>query len=326
VPSSSAPTGSADDVSVRVCGIVVAYRPDPESFRTALHSAVPQLDGVIVVDNSPEPESQTSTRRVVEELSRQLGSARAVEVIAMGENVGLSRGINQGIRRANELGYSVFLFLDQDSALAPGAVDVLRGEYRRLAADGSPFALSAENDLSESTTLHRLLDSIFYRYRSGRLEPHSAPLAITSGLLVDAALLEGVGLFDESMFVDSVDHEFCLRARRGGARLYVVPRARILHRLGSSVPRDPTFLGQPYRYSNEDRLYFGIRDSARTSRRYWRDYPLVSSVLLLVAVGRTLAYRAAGPGRRSLYLAARRGWVDAVRTADYPNVPKWASA
>ncbi len=305
---------------IRVCGVLVTFRPDPESFRTALRAVLPQLDGLIVVDNSPNASDQAEVRRIVMESSGPGPTARP-EVMTLGENVGLSRGINLGLRRASGAGFTVFLLLDQDSAPAAGAVEVLRREYARRSPNNVPFLLAAENDLPNATALHCLIDSVLYRYRSGTPRVRPAPLAITSGLLLDTQVLRRVGLLDESIFVDSADHEFCFRAGRHGVRLYTVPGARILHRLGSGDARAGTFLGQPYRYSTEERLYYGIRDMARTSRRYWLDHPLVNSTLLALGAVRTLAYRAGGPPRRSLYLAARKGWVDALGHPDRIAVP-----
>ena len=304
----------------RVAAVLVSYRPKASVFPTVLRSAATQVEELVVVDNSPEPESQEAVARMVEAV-RQTGSEAQLTLLTLGENTGLSRGINRGVRKGFEDGCSFFLLLDQDSVLGPAAVRTLREEHGRRAAGRGEAVLAAENDIPNPSPLHRLLDSVYYRYRAKTPEGHPSPLAITSGLFVPAAVFRRVGLFDESLFLDSADHEFCLRARRRGVRLFTVPSARVHHMMGEPTGDRSGLLGAELRYQNEDQLYYGTRDTLRTVRRYWLSHPLLGTSLFGFTVARSMAYRWGGPGYRRQYLAARRGWVDFVTLPDRPEIP-----
>ena len=307
----------------RVCGIVVSFRPSEVDFERTLRAALPQVDGLVVVDNSPEPAAQAQVVRLVERVAPAAGGPTPM-VLTVGENSGLSCGLNSGIRRAVEAGFSLFLLLDQDSVLAPGAVTTLKEEYARRGRKDRLFLLAAQNEVPNPTPLGRLLDSFFHRYRSTDGDSHPSPTAITSGLLVDERVLGRAGLFDESLFLDSADTEFSLRVRRFGTRIYVVPRARVHHVLGEVEGHRSTVLGNPLRYRNESRLYYGTRDSLRTASRYSTTHPVLSAGLVAVALARLGAYRLAGPEYRGVYLAARRGWVHFLTMPDRPRVPPFS--
>jgi GT2 family glycosyltransferase len=61
-----------------------------------------------------------------------------------------------------------------------------------------------------------------------------ADLAIASGLLVRREVVERIGLPRADFFMDFFDFEYCLRARSGGFRIAVEPRAELAHEVGEA--------------------------------------------------------------------------------------------
>lgn len=64
-----------------------------------------------------------------------------------------------------------------------------------------------------------------------------ADFVISSGSLIPINVLDDIGPMDESLFIDHVDTEWCLRVQSKGYRLFGVPGARMLHTLGESRTR-----------------------------------------------------------------------------------------
>src|SRR5690606_36905073 len=83
---------------------------------------------------------------------------------------------------------------------------------------------------------------------------------ISSGCLISLDAIEKIGTFEESLFIDYVDTEWCWRARRKGFRLLGVGSAHMKHNLG-----DDEFIafGQPRTLHAPFRLYYQMRN------RYW---------------------------------------------------------
>lgn len=304
-----------------VCGVMVCFDPAPSVLTSTVAAAREQLDRIVVVDNSPDASGQQTVRRVAAGPGPP-GVAAAPTILAQGRNRGLAAGLNAGLREARRLGFTVFLLLDQDSLLLPGAVAALRVQYHRSPSGASAVLLAAQNELPSSSRAHELLERYLYGYASGPAAPRPGRLALTSGLLLNARTLDLVGGFDESMFVDSVDHEFCLRVRAAGIPLVTVPGARIRHELGQPGSVSGDLIGLPLRYGSEDRLYYGTRDTLRTAWRHASVDPFLGTALGAVTSLRILAYWAAGGPTRGQYRAARRGLRDFLWRHDPPQIPR----
>jgi rhamnosyltransferase len=313
VPAASTP---------RIYGIIVTHQPDERSFRETLLAARDQVDRLLIVDNSTSP----SSRERVIELVRQSEAGRegSVSILAGAQgNVGLARALNAGLARGLQEGFDLFLILDQDSVLAPGAVDALRQASVGLHQTLRYVVLAARNVEEASSPVHRLLSQLYYRSEAptGK-SPAPSPLAMTSGLLLDSGTLRRVGFFDESLFLDAVDHEYCLRSWRDGVPIYLVPTATIRHREGQSDPAIRGRIAFDRRHADAGRLYYVTRDSLKVVRRYWRARPFICGTFLGMVGARAVIY---GPFRREPPRAFRsicRGLVEFLRTTDRPSIPQ----
>jgi rhamnosyltransferase len=82
---------------------------------------------------------------------------------------------------------------------------------------------------------------------------------IASGMLVPTAVLRDVGMMDESLFIDHVETDWCMRARAKGYRMLGVCAARMSHRLGERPSR--AFAGRRFFIRNPARHYYIFRNS-----------------------------------------------------------------
>ncbi|MEJ7674744.1 MAG: hypothetical protein WKF59_19120 [Chitinophagaceae bacterium] len=60
---------------------------------------------------------------------------------------------------------------------------------------------------------------------------------ITSGMLLNLSLYEKIGGFDEALFIDLVDNEYCIAAKKLGYSLIEFSHIYITHNLGKQVYR-----------------------------------------------------------------------------------------
>jgi len=231
----------------RTLAVVVTYHPD-EAVRENLKALLEQVNHVVVVDN----ESSDNSKSMISSFSMSQLTA-----IFNDSNNGVAKGFNQGLRWGMENGFDYFLLLDQDSRPSAGMasklvveLDVLlsRGVLAIVGPQHEDFEQKVENFSSELVV--------------------SVPLLITSGCLLSKKVIEKIGLYDERLFIDHVDHDYCLRLFKNGGQVMKVTSAILLHRFGEA--RVKTFMGKTFfmqEYSPM-RRYFMMRNRIVLYKRY----------------------------------------------------------
>lgn len=223
-----------------VVAVVVTFHPDVAVTATLLDALSHQVDAVVVVDNgSPD----------VAGLRAAVASAGA-ELVALGANLGIAAAQNVGVVRARELGATHVLLSDQDSLPAPDMVARLLAGFRAATAAASRTAGPPPAAVGPVTTDERNAGAalVFSDHRWG---PRRADVPTTDGALVDVTFLiasgclvtmealDVVGPMNEAWFIDHIDLEWGLRARRAGRSLHGVVGARLEHSLGDRTQRIP---------------------------------------------------------------------------------------
>ena len=135
--------------------------------------------------------------------------------------------------------------------------------------------------------------------------------AITSGNLVRMHVIDEVGAYDASLFIDCVDFDFCLRLRRAGYLVHRVPDARMFHRLGEERPV-PAFARRHYILHSPVRRYYMFRNYLYLAERHLLHFP---GFIAKLGVGQAIIFVLMGffdPRPAASYRAAFRGmahWV-----------------
>ena len=263
---------------------IVLYCPDPDRLRENLEAICPQTASVICVDNGSDNR---------EEITRLLSQYPQTILIANESNVGIARALNQICRRAADDGFDYVVTLDQDSVCP---ADMIASYEEHLTEDAGllcPVVKDRNHDLGTK----------------GGDEPMTEITeCITSASLVNLKAWEAVNGFDESMFIDGVDFDFCDRIRKKGYRVYRVNRVVLLHEIGNITVR--RFLFWPVRVKNHGafRKYYIARNTMVLARkrggtaRIVKSYAQVAKQYLMV-----LLYE---DKKREKLSSVRRGFVD----------------
>jgi len=190
-------------VSARLGVIVVKFNRRMEDL-PAMQSAVDleqTADEWVVVDNSPVHDLEAET----------FANENNIIYRWMGGNRGISRAFNAGMRL---LGPDIthVCFLDQDTA---GITEFLRAAQPELTSGHDvwlPVVRTPKTILSPC----RAIGPAFRPIKEANALPRSFS-AINSGLIGRLPILGDLG-FDESLFLDYVDHDLIRRARSKGVR------------------------------------------------------------------------------------------------------------
>jgi rhamnosyltransferase len=198
----------------KIAGVVVLYNPDKECIKN-INSYLDQVNFLYLVDNS---EIQNT------ELCDKLILSSNVKYIANEMNLGIAHALNQSAVLAQQNNFEFLLLMDQDSS-ADSELIKYYVEYL------------SSNDISK---LGMLAPVPIYNPEIRNADyPISKEIdvAITSGCLVNLKVYEKAGPFDEKLFIDYVDFEYCLRLRKMGFSIIQIGKANIYHQLGNLEKR-----------------------------------------------------------------------------------------
>lgn len=194
---------------------IVTYNPDIERLTANLAAISVQVERVVIYDNNSDNLSEIRAC-----LSRINGSgAPGGEPIVLVEtqaNSGLAVALNFLARYAREEGASALLLLDQDSVAAGDLVAVEHQLLSPRVGIVSPLVIDRNGVEDEP------LEDLVYEVKR----------TITSGSLLNLEAHEDVDGYDERLFVDWVDFEYCDRLRTHGYTILRTHRTSLLHELG----------------------------------------------------------------------------------------------
>ncbi len=242
----------------QTCAVIVTYHPDGGLPRRVAGIAQ-QVGAVVIVDNHSSDEA----RRMLRDLCA--GSPN-VDLIANRENRGVAAALNQGIEWARARGYAWALTLDQDTIPMDSLVPTLAAVYeearatKRIAVIGSNYV---DGDPGGEGARWRAGDD------DGRTWIETATV-LTSGSALSLSAFEVVGPFREELFIDHVDHEYCLRARASGFSVILARNPVMTLSIGAAT--NHRLLWKEFRTANHpaQRWYFSSRNLTVLVRQYWR--------------------------------------------------------
>lgn len=184
-----------------------------------------------------------------------------VELVALAANQGYCAGFNHGLRLALERHAGAAVLLNNDAELDRKALIELQAASGPEPAILGPkifFRSHPDRLQSAGAKVVRCTGRVRHLgYRQLDLGQYDAPTRrdALSGccLWINQAALQRVGLLDEDYFAYFEDVEYCLRARGLGARVELVPRARVWHEGSASLGGESSPL----------RLYYSVRNHLR---------------------------------------------------------------
>jgi len=240
------------------CAIVVTYHPADSVFEH-LSTLRSQAQGLVVVDNG-------SALAVLERM-RSESEATGFHLIENGENRGIAAALNTGVRWAIENGYEWVALFDQDSSVPDHYFEAM---FRTIASCASPEKVGV--------LAPRYRDPSTGQVGSYPLEEDGTLLAaMTSGSLMPVWVFEKCGWFEEDLFIDEVDHEYCFRIRERGYAITLCENAILLHTYGA--PRAHKIFGFKWiesRHYSAGRRYYITRNTLVMLQRYRKRYPVWS--------------------------------------------------
>ncbi len=224
--------------NIGVTSITVTFNPDPLRLAAQLAALRDQVDLIVIVDNGSMPSVKSILQRP--EIVAHFSEPPQISFIVLEHNEGVARGFNIGIEAARGQGAKFVLLLDHDSVPAPNMVGKLVSGFEQAVGLNPAISVAAVGPRivdSRDAREYPFIRLGWLRNQQLRCVPNNEKLIacdflISSGALIAMSTFDKIGGFDDGLFIDSVDMEWCYRARARDLLLYGVCDARLDHQLG----------------------------------------------------------------------------------------------
>lgn len=198
----------------RIFGVVVLFHPS-DKVAENIRSYLDGVEKLLLIDNSEPNLDQTFFRHFND------SDRLKIKLISNSQNYGMAKALNQAAVYAIENECHWLLTMDQDSFFEKGSLKRIKD-----------FIETSTENVGIIAPFHLTPKSIPSKFKE---ENTRLRITMTSGNLLNLEAYKQCGAFDEKLFIDSVDHEYCLRLRKNGYQVVRVNAAILHHSLGNII-------------------------------------------------------------------------------------------
>ncbi|CAM2078316.1 MAG: glycosyltransferase family 2 protein [uncultured Clostridium sp.] len=243
-----------------VAAVIITYNVE-NNFKNRINRLKGKVDEIIIVDNGSKPE----TISMLKELEKK------ITIIYLEKNKGIAYALNKGIKYSIEKGYDWVLTLDHDSIVTDDMIENMLKCYENFDKDlKEKVAMLVPVHVEEKEHQNSNVISNEEKFSKPYIEVLTE---ITSGALTKADVYKNVGLYDEKLFIDLVDHDYCLSLNKKGFKVIQVNSAVLIHNLGESVKKNVLGLKMIPTNHSPLRRYYMSRNRHYIWDKYKKDFP-----------------------------------------------------
>lgn len=228
---------------MKLAGVVTLYHPPINIFNN-IKTYLDYVDILYVLDNTENPDST---------ISMVLSDNKKIIYKSFNNNMGIAFAINYALKMARD--FDFLLTMDQDSQFFPHMME----EYKKAIKE---YENKTPNKVAVyAVNFDQRIDPVIPGYK--RIKT-----AITSGSIISVRIASEMCGFDEKLFIDEVDNEFCYRATSSGYKIIEFPSILLKHSLGHQTFH--TILGFHYNTFNHNALrkYYMFRNKIYILKKY----------------------------------------------------------
>ena len=218
----------------RIAAGIVTFNPDIIRLQENIDAVSSQVEKIFIFDNGSSNFSAINTL---------CGRYGHITLICSSTNQGIAYALNRLFENAQAEKFDWLLTLDQDSVCFPDLVN----QYRRHLDDA---------------------ESLCCFFRDESIQSEFVEYCITSGNLVKIKSWETIHGFNENLFIDMVDVDFCYRLIRNHFNILRIPYCGFQHQMGDGTYWN--FLGHKIFVGNYSpfRKYYIFRNMIYVMRKY----------------------------------------------------------
>lgn len=230
-------------------GVVILYNPNYEEILKNISSYIKQLTKLYIISNSK------IEKLFLDKINYLY---KNIEFLKNDDfNIGIAKSLNIALEKAKENNYQWILTMDQDSFF-----------------ENDDFNLFV-NDFKNTNKKNLLIYSPIHNKKFISNKIIDVKFVMTSANILNIDKAIKINGFDENLFIDDVDHEFCFRASEKQYKIQQNTKIAINHSLGNKLENNITiYPAQRLYYMSRNFLYlrnkyqYKQKDFLKKRKRY----------------------------------------------------------
>lgn len=216
-----------------VCAIIILYNPDEETINYWKFFQN-NFKHLFFIDNSNDKIEQIELNNYY----------------SLGQNKGIAYAQNFGIALAKELGFQYIINFDQDSRFDYKIIYDLLKEFKKIKEYDNRIVAMGPAIIEKET-------GEFYKSSRMKESVRKTDFIISSGSIIPISSFDNIGMYNELLFIDGVDQEWCWRALSEDYNIYISKNVTINHTVGQ---KKISFFGYPIIFSAPFRYFYKYRN------------------------------------------------------------------
>lgn len=233
---------------------IIIYDPNWNRLKKAIYAIGKQVDRLVLFENGI-----FGTSEYIQNNIKALSTN--IEVRTALENMGIAAALNKVCEYAMGNDVKWIVTLDQDSIVADNFID----EYKKS------IWLNSDKCMAYVPTV---IDENYPDEKHIPKKKEDLMFSITSGMMIDLEYFKELGGFNERLFIDFVDFDYCIRGYNNNFFIKEVPTTYIMHQLGDMSVKN--IMGKTLRLTNHSpyRNYFYVRNGIYLMITYCNKYSM----------------------------------------------------
>lgn len=245
---------------------VVLYNPKDDVFDN-IKTYADFVDNLIIVDNSERKNIKLIS------LIKNYYKNKLIYINNNG-NLGIASALNIACSKAISLGFDWILTMDQDSSF------VNFTHYKDCLLNIQNISNVC---LLSANTTRNALEKL---PKNQTFDYEEKFIVITSANIINLKYFNKIGSFDDDLFIDMVDYDFCAKIKKLNLRILYFKDVLVEHALGELYLRKNLLTGKKkYKVEhNYQRVYYISRNSLYLSMKYRKIFPKEFGLLKIINI------------------------------------------
>lgn len=226
---------------MNIAGIVTVYRHDVNDLINNIKTYIDWIDCLLIVDNNEKSD--------LEDIICATFPKYKISYVNFPDNKGIAAALNFALTKFNT--FDFLLTMDQDSYFKNGDFDKFLLEIKDYHCDYDVIMFAPYFNGDKCNDRYQM------KLRT-----------ITSGGILNIKKAISIGGFDDCLFIDEVDHEFCYRAKKRGYKIVQCNKIELIHQLGETIEHQVLYVTMRISNHSALRRYYMVRNSLYVMRKY----------------------------------------------------------